>query len=249
VGVEVAKNLGAVVVGEGDVVEVDRAAHVDEVVGTGSLHDLGTLVEDLEDPSRAGPRALAHHDQLSEHHERRLEHQEIQTEGEDLGVTKVAVHDHPSAAEQHQGESQLGQVLDPGGPDGSNVGVLDVGPRHALGGVGEAVDLRLFLREGLHHANAVDVLVHDGRDLGQTRLGDPGDGEHDATHLDADDVENRHHDHGDEREAQLMLSMKANATTPMRHCTMMSGAKIEYIWTLRMSLLARLMSCPDCTRS
>ena len=39
-----------------------------------------------------------------------------------------------------------------------------------------------------------------------------------------------------------MLSMKQKATTPMQHWTMMSGAKIEYIWTLRMSLLARLMS-------
>ena len=45
--------------------------------------------------------------------------------------------------------------------------------------------------------------------------------------------------------AQLMLSMNPNATTPMKHCTMMSGANIEYICTLRMSLLARLMSWPD----
>ncbi len=42
--------------------------------------------------------------------------------------------------------------------------------------------------------------------------------------------------------AQLILSMNPKATTPMKHCTMMSGAKMEYIWTLRMSLFARLMS-------
>ena len=46
-----------------------------------------------------------------------------------------------------------------------------------------------------------------------------------------------------------MLSMKAKATTPMHAWTMIRGAKTEYICTLRMSLLARLISCPDWTRS
>ena len=40
---------------------------------------------------------------------------------------------------------------------------------------------------------------------------------------------------------QLMLSMKPKATTPIKHCTMMSGAKMEYICTLRISLLTRLI--------
>ena len=47
----------------------------------------------------------------------------------------------------------------------------------------------------------------------------------------------------------LMLSMKPKARTPMQHWTTMSGANVEYICTLRMSLLARLISWPDWTRS
>ena len=35
----------------------------------------------------------------------------------------------------------------------------------------------------------------------------------------------------------------------MEHCTKISGAKVVYIWTLRMSEFAREMSCPDWTRS
>jgi len=36
----------------------------------------------------------------------------------------------------------LGQVLDPGRPDRSNVRVLDVGPGNTFGGVGEAINFR-----------------------------------------------------------------------------------------------------------
>ena len=44
-------------------------------------------------------------------------------------------------------------------------------------------------------------------------------------------------------------TMKPKASTPIEACTMISGAKVEYICTLRMSELARLISWPDCTRS
>ena len=84
VGVKVAEDLGAVVVREGHVVEVDRAPDVEEVVGAGTVDDLGILVEDLEDAARAGLRPLSHHHELAEHHEGRLEHQEVEAEGEDL---------------------------------------------------------------------------------------------------------------------------------------------------------------------
>ena len=47
----------------------------------------------------------------------------------------------------------------------------------------------------------------------------------------------------------LIESMKPKARTPMEHCTMIRGAKVEYICTLRISLLARLISWPDCTLS
>ena len=43
--------------------------------------------------------------------------------------------------------------------------------------------------------------------------------------------------------------MKPKATTAMEHWTRMDGANVMYIWTERMSELAREMSCPDCTRS
>ncbi len=46
-----------------------------------------------------------------------------------------------------------------------------------------------------------------------------------------------------------MCSMKPKATMAMEHWTRMDGANVMYIWTDRMSELAREMSCPDCTRS
>ena len=44
-------------------------------------------------------------------------------------------------------------------------------------------------------------------------------------------------------------SMKPKATMAMEHWTRIDGAKVMYIWTERMSQLAREMSWPDCTRS
>ena len=43
--------------------------------------------------------------------------------------------------------------------------------------------------------------------------------------------------------------MKMKATTAMEHCTRIIGAKVRYIWTDRMSELAREISCPLWTRS
>ena len=47
----------------------------------------------------------------------------------------------------------------------------------------------------------------------------------------------------------LMANMNPKATTPMAHCTMIKGANVAYIWTDRISELAREMSWPDCERS
>ena len=47
----------------------------------------------------------------------------------------------------------------------------------------------------------------------------------------------------------LIDSMKPKAITAIEHCTRISGANVMYIWTERMSELARLISWPDWTRS
>ena len=47
----------------------------------------------------------------------------------------------------------------------------------------------------------------------------------------------------------LMVSMTQKAMTAIEHWTRISGAKVMYIWTERMSELAREMSWPDWTRS
>ena len=47
----------------------------------------------------------------------------------------------------------------------------------------------------------------------------------------------------------LIQSMKPKATRAMEHWTRIIGANVMYIWTDRMSELARRMSCPDWTRS
>jgi hypothetical protein len=47
----------------------------------------------------------------------------------------------------------------------------------------------------------------------------------------------------------LMVSISMKATGAMAHWTMIEGPKVRYIWTERMSELAREISCPDWARS
>ncbi len=47
----------------------------------------------------------------------------------------------------------------------------------------------------------------------------------------------------------LTLSMIPSATTKLARLNETMGMKVRNICTERMSLLAREMSCPDCTRS
>ncbi len=47
----------------------------------------------------------------------------------------------------------------------------------------------------------------------------------------------------------LIVSISPNATTAIRHCTMIDGPNVRYIWIDRMSELARDISSPVCTRS
>ena len=47
----------------------------------------------------------------------------------------------------------------------------------------------------------------------------------------------------------LIESMTPKAMTAIEHWTRISGANVMYIWTERMSELAREMSWPDWTRS
>ena len=110
----------------------------------------------------------------------------------------MLVDDHPAADEQDQDEADLGEVLHQRGEAGAQVGVLDVGPLHPVGGRGQLPQLLLLGGEAAHHTHAVHVLVDDGRHLGQAGLDDPRDREQGLPHLDAHDVDERHRRHGDE---------------------------------------------------
>ena len=185
-------------VGEADVVELDVTLAVDEVDGVGSVDDGGLLVEDLVDPLGRGRGALAHHDQHPEHHEGGLHHDQVEVERDDGGDRQVLVDDHPSADEQDEDEADLGEVLHQWGEAGAQVGVLDVAPLHPVGRRGQLAQLLLLGGEAAHDAHAVDVLVHDGRHLGQAGLDDPRHREERLPHLHAHDVDERHRRHGHE---------------------------------------------------
>ena len=115
----------------------------------------------------------------------------------------MAVEHHPTTEEQDQRETDLGKVLNPGGPLSSKLRVLHVGPGHAFGGVGESVDLGFLLGEGLDDAHAVYVLVDDGGDVGETRLGDPRNREERSSHADPDEVHRWHDGQSDERKPRV----------------------------------------------
>ena len=61
-----------------------------------------------------------------------------------------------------------------------------------------ALQLLVLGGERLDDADAVDVLVDDGGDVGEPRLDQPGHGEHRLSHPHAEDIDERHRRHGDE---------------------------------------------------
>ena len=185
-------------VGEADVVELDVTLAVDQVDGVGPVDDRGLLVDDLVDPVGRGRGALAHHDQHPEHHEGGLHHHQVEVERDDGRDGQLLVDDHPAADEQHEDEADLGEVLHERGEAGAEVGVLDVAPLDPVGRIGQLPQLLLLGGEAAHDAHAVDVLVHDGRHLGQPGLDEPRNGEERLPHLHSDDVDERHGRHGDE---------------------------------------------------
>ena len=91
--------------------EADVALAIDEIDRAGPVDDLGLLVEDLVDAPGRGLGPLAEHDQHPEQLERRLQHDDVSAEGEDRADLEVAVDHEPAAEQQHQGKSELREVL------------------------------------------------------------------------------------------------------------------------------------------
>ncbi len=105
--------------------------------------------------------------------------------------------------QQDQRESDLRQVLDDRGELGAQVGVADVGPLELVSRLLQLVELTRLGDEGLDHADAVDVLVDDRRDLSQARLDQPRHREHAASHAHAHHEHERQRRHRDERERHV----------------------------------------------
>ena len=85
----------------------------------------------------------------------------------------MVVDDEPSAHQQDEDQADLGEVLDERGVAGAQIGVLDVAPLDPVRRLGQLTQLLLFGGEAAHDAHAVDVLVHDGRHLGEPGLNEP----------------------------------------------------------------------------
>ncbi len=157
--------------------------------------------------------------------------------------------DHVAAEQQDQGQAHLGQVLDQRGEAGPQVGVFDVAPLELVGRTGQGPELLLLGGEGLDHPDAVDVLVDDGGHVGQAGLDDPRHREHRLPHADPGPVDEGHGGHGHEGQGHVDGQHEAEGDHGHRALDQDRGAKVMYIWTERMSELAREMSWPDWTRS
>ena len=178
-------------VGEVDAAELDAAPGVDQVDGAGAVLDGRDLVEDLVDPPGRSGRPLGHHQEEAEHPERGLEHDDVGVEGDQGPDLDLAVDGQPPAVGQHGGQADPGQVLHERGVGGPGVGLAHVGPAQALGGPGQPGDLALLGGEGLHDADAVDVLVDDGGHVGLAGGDDPREREDEVPQLRPDDVHAR----------------------------------------------------------
>ena len=203
VQVEVVEHRRAVGVLERHVVEVHVAAALDEVDRARAIDHVGLLVEHLVDALRRRRRALTHHQDHAELAERRLQHQHVGVERDDVADRRLPVDGEVPAVEEHDRLAEAGQVLEQRRPLGPDVGVLHVRPLGAHRRAGQVLQLLVLGRERLHHAHAVDVLVDDGGDVGEARLDEPRHREHLLPHAHADDVDERHRRHRDQRERHV----------------------------------------------
>ena len=155
---------------EADVLEAQVAAAGRQLDRVRPLGDLLRLVHDLEDPLARGSRALRLADPHAERAQRHHQHAEVEVESDEAADRERAARHHPRADEQH---CALGEERYP--RDERHVHrPLPVGlqrlPEDVLGARMELRRLLRLLGERLHHVDAHDVLLGDGRDVGQLLL-------------------------------------------------------------------------------
>ena len=195
----------ALVVGKGDIDEVDLAAAVDEVDRARPVDDLRLFIENLDDALRRGRCGLRHHHEHPEHHERHLQHDEVGAEGDEAAERDLVVDDEVAAVEQQHRHRKARQVLQDRRVAGlvADLFVEDIPP--AARGPLEERDLARLGGEGLDDAGARHVLLRDGRDVREARLEHPGDREEPLPHAHPDLVDERQRRAGNERQQHVHL--------------------------------------------
>ncbi len=170
VEVDVADDRTARQILERDALEPDLAGPRRQLHRAGAVGDLLRLVHDLEDALARRGRTLGLPDPHAERSQRHHEHSEVEVERHEVADGEASVRHHPGAGEQHARLREQRHERDQRDVEGALPVRL-----HGLAEdrLGAGVELRLLgglLREGLDDMDADDVLLGDGRDVGELLL-------------------------------------------------------------------------------
>ena len=174
--VHVLQHATDAVVAEADVVQFDSPANVHAGTGGGPREDGRLGVEHLEDPLRASRRPVEHLVHVRDAVHGAVEHVQVPDEGQQFadrhgrglspGRRMVeAVDDPPAPHQPDQHDAHLRAELHQGAKRGEHADQTQRLAVHLFVLVAEAVDLAVFLAEGLDHAHAGQGAGDDGGHL------------------------------------------------------------------------------------
>jgi hypothetical protein len=120
-------------------------------------------------PIEASPRSKMLTTPAERDH-RPVQHREVGAEGHELAEADGPRHHLPAAQPQHHHRAGAHEQLDAGIEGAVHPHQAPVAPHVLVVHRGEALELRLLLRVGAHHAGARQVLLHEGGHVGQLCL-------------------------------------------------------------------------------
>jgi hypothetical protein len=170
VELDVLEHRAAGEVFEGHALEPDGAGAGRQLEGLRTVRDLLGLVHHLEDPLARRGRTLGLADPHTERPKGLNEHPEVEVEGDERAHRQTPALDHLCAPEQH---ARLGEHRHEGDQRHVERALavrLQRLSEDGLGARAELVLLGRLLRERLDDVNADDVLLGDGRDVGELLL-------------------------------------------------------------------------------
>ena len=195
--VELLQDRQAVAVGETDVGEVKLSSQPRQFDGSRRVGNARLQVEQLKNALDAGPSLLANGEDTGQLAGRGHELGDVRRKGEECPQRDLALNSQPAPKSQDADLPDSGDGLEQRLVAGLEPDTSHLGAVQRLGRRDHPPELGPLLPEGLHHPDAVDVLVDDLGDVALTLLGVPGGRENFPTHAVGNDEQGRRHDHAD----------------------------------------------------